>query len=64
LGRVDLFRLNLPFGGWQTLPQMLADRPKFFANSMWRILYHQPIYRWDWSKESARQLSTVLPNVF
>jgi hypothetical protein len=41
---------------------MLAERSKFFANSWWRILYHQLIYRWDWSKESARQLSTVMPN--
>ncbi|MGB7876412.1 MAG: hypothetical protein WBL25_18675 [Anaerolineales bacterium] len=54
--------LYAPFGGWQTLPRMLNERSEFFANSVWRILYHQLIYGWGWSSESAQQLSTGLPN--
>ena len=52
----------MPFGGWQTLPKMLSERSKFFANSFWRILYHQLIYRWNWISENARQISTILPS--
>ena len=62
-GLVISWLLYLPFGGWQSLPQMLVERSKFFANSMWRILYHQLIYRWDWSKENARQLATFWPSL-
>jgi len=54
--------LYAPFGGWGTLPRMLDERSRFLANSGWRILYHQLIYLWDWSRESARRLSTGLPN--
>lgn len=54
--------LYAPFGGWQTLPRMLGERSEFLANSLWRVLYHQLIYRWDWSIENAHQLSTNLPN--
>jgi hypothetical protein len=62
-GLVISWLLYLPFGGWQTLPQMLSERSKFFANSWWRILNHQLIERWTWSTENARRLSTVLPNL-
>jgi hypothetical protein len=55
--------LYWPFGGWQTLPQMLVERSRFFANSLWQILNHQLIYRWDWSVRDARMLSTSLPNL-
>ncbi len=54
--------LYAPFGGWGTLPRMLDERSRFLANSIWRILYHQLIYRWDWHWLHARQLSTSLPN--
>lgn len=63
-GLVISWLLYLPFGGWQTLPQMLAERSNFFANSIWRILYHQLINFWDWSEESARRLCTFLPSMF
>ncbi len=61
-GLVLSWLLYAPFGGWGTLPRMLDERSRFLANSGWRILYHQLIYSWDWSRESARQLSTRLPN--
>jgi len=54
--------LYAPFGGWGSLPRMLDERSRFLANSGWRILYHQLIYRWDWHWLRARQLSTSLPN--
>ena len=31
--------LYLPFGGWSTLPQMLAERSVFFGNSFWNVIY-------------------------
>jgi len=61
-GLVLSWLLYAPFGGWETLPRMLDERSRFLANSLWRILYHQLIYGWNWSKESARLLSTGLPN--
>jgi len=54
--------LYAPLGGWQTLPRMLNERSEFLANSLWRVLNHQLIYRWGWSTQSAHQLSTGLPN--
>ena len=63
IGVVISWLFYMPFGGWQTLPQMLSERSKFLANSFWRILYHQLNYRWNWSLENARQLSTILPSV-
>ena len=61
-GLVLSWLLYAPFGGWQTLPRMLNERSEFLANSGWRVLYHQLIYRWDWSRQNAHQLSTSLPN--
>jgi hypothetical protein len=61
-GLVLSWLLYAPFGGWGTLPRMLDERSRFLANSGWRVLYHQLVYRWDWPRQSARQLSTGLPN--
>ena len=63
IGVVISWLLYKPFGGWGTLPQMLSERAKFLANSFWRILYHQLNYRWGWTLENARQLSTRLSSL-
>jgi hypothetical protein len=54
--------LYAPFGGWDTLPRMLDERSRFLANSVWRILYHQLIFKWGWSSQIALQLNTGLSN--
>jgi hypothetical protein len=54
--------LYQPFGGWGTLPRMLHERSAYFANSPWQILNYLLAKKWGWAAESARQLSTRLPN--
>jgi len=61
-GLVLSWFLYAPFGGWGTLPRMLDERSRFLANSGWRILYHQLIYQWSWSRQNALHLSTGLSN--
>jgi len=61
-GLVLSWFLYAPFGGWSTLPRMLDERSRFLANSGWRILHYQLIYRRGWTEENALQLSTGLSN--
>jgi hypothetical protein len=54
--------LYAPFGGWRSLPRMLDERSRFLANSGWRILDYQLIYRQGWHWQRSRQLISNLAN--
>ena len=38
-GALISWLLYLPFGGWNTLPQMLTERSIFFGSSFWNVIY-------------------------
>jgi hypothetical protein len=52
--------LYAPFGGWGSLPRMLGERSRFFANSGWHILYELLDNHWGWLRQHARQFSAAL----
>jgi hypothetical protein len=54
--------LYIPFGGWQSLSRMLAERSAYLANSLWLILKYLLTELWGLSPGIAHQLSTNLPN--
>lgn len=55
--------LYAPFGGWGSLPRMLAERAAFLANSPWRVLYNYLDLERGWSSEAARLLTVRLSTV-
>jgi hypothetical protein len=61
-GLVLSWLLYAPFGGWQTLPRMLHERSAFLTNSPWQVLSYFLNETWNWSSESAHQLTTTLSN--
>ncbi len=55
--------LYQPFGGWYTLPQMLEERSRYLANSIWRVIYAYFYLHRGWDKELVRMFSVSLPNL-
>lgn len=48
IGLLISWLLYAPFGGWGTLPRMLAERSIFLANSPWHVLFHLLYVRLQW----------------
>lgn len=48
IGLLLSWLLYAPFGGWGTLPRMLAERSVFLANSAWHALFHHLYVRAQW----------------
>ena len=53
--------LYAPFGGWGSLPRMLAERAAYLANSPWRVLYLFLSIQRGWPIELVRRLTVQLP---
>jgi hypothetical protein len=51
-----------PFGGWNSLPNMLHERLRYLANSPWRILKTLLVDYWKWPVDRAHQISIRLPS--
>ncbi len=56
------FLLYAPFGGWASLPRMLAERAEALANSPARILYSYLYYDLKWTWEASRRLVIGVAN--
>ncbi len=56
------FLLYAPFGGWASLPRMLAERAEALANSPARILYSYLYYDRGWTWEASRRTAIGLAN--
>jgi hypothetical protein len=54
--------LYAPFGGWASLPRMLAERAEALANSPARILYSYLYHDRGWTWEASRRLAIGLAN--
>jgi hypothetical protein len=48
IGLLLSWLLYAPFGGWGTLPRMLAERSIFLANSPWHVLSYHLYVRLQW----------------
>jgi hypothetical protein len=57
------YLLYAPFGGWQSLPNMLHERSLYLANSFWRVLNTLLVEHWDWPVKQAHQTSIGLPGL-
>ena len=54
--------LYLPFSGWGSLPHMLDERTRYYANSVWRVAINFVIGKGGWFAWVAIYLIHNLPN--
>jgi hypothetical protein len=57
------YLLYAPFGGWQSLPNMLHERSLYLANSFWRVLKTFLVDQFHWLVARAHRLSIGLPGL-